>query len=114
MNLLKVFGVYNKYKYPKSKVNIDTLSNDRDDLKYGRTPYFIEKTIFLKVLIEGKANLYSYHHKNRDLFLHNLENSPIEQLVYKDFLVSKVGAITAKNNMNKQQLANSLICESIP
>ena len=107
IDVIKEFGINNTSKYIKSTVNIDTSSENINKLSNERNPIFIEKELFLKVLVEGKFNLYEY--QNKDLkFFYNSENSNIEQLVFKSY-ITNVDKI-AKNYMFKQQLSNDLKC----
>ena len=57
---VKEFGIYNKLKYVRFTVEIDRSSDNITTLSKERRPIFNKETLFLKMLIEGKANLYSY------------------------------------------------------
>ncbi|RIH62758.1 porin family protein [Mariniphaga sediminis] len=108
---VKEFGINNISKYIRHKVKIDRSSNDINDLSNDRNPAFMEETHFLKVLIEGKINLYSYKEGNPIRYFFNKGNSGIEQLVYKEYTTSenKVGV----NAQFKQQLWLLLRCPCI-
>lgn len=111
LKTVKEFGLDNKFKYIRKKVKIDTSSNKFSELTKDRNPFFKEKEIFLKVLIEGNANLYLYENDNQTRFFYNLDASTIEQLIFKEYLVKY--NLVGKNNMFKQQLWNNLTCENI-
>jgi hypothetical protein len=64
------FGVYNVSKYIRSKVKIDRSPNQLDKLANGKDPIFEEEILFLKVLLEGKANLYLYQESDHFLFFY--------------------------------------------
>ncbi|WMI65357.1 tRNA modification GTPase [Aestuariibaculum sp. YM273] len=111
INSIKEFGINNTSKYLRSKVQIDRSSNQFDKISQEKTPNFIEETIFLKFLIEGSANLYKYEDGNLIRFFYNVENSKIEQLVYKPYKTNNNRI--AKNNRFRNQLWNDLKCADI-
>lgn len=105
---IKEFGIYNVSKYIRSNVKIDRSEENINDLSYDKNPIFKEEQLFLKVLIEGKANLYFYEDGNLVRFFYNVSNAPIKQLIYKSYHASnfKIG----KNNRFRQQLWIDLKC----
>lgn len=76
-----------------------------------RKPIFVNETLFLKVLIEGEANLYYYQENNLRRFFYTVSNKEIEQLIYKQYITTN--KIIKKNNGFKQQILNELKCPSI-
>ncbi|AFL81577.1 hypothetical protein Aeqsu_2115 [Aequorivita sublithincola DSM 14238] len=111
MNSVSEFGIKNKFKYVRAKVAIDRSSDDSNFLTITKTPKFEEEDLFLKVLMEGDANLYEYTDNNLQRFFYKTETVPLEQLIYKRFRAS--AAVIAKNDQYKQQLLNNLRCEDI-
>ncbi|MDH7912651.1 tRNA modification GTPase [Winogradskyella sp. SYSU M77433] len=111
INSVKEFGVYDRFKYSRHTVDIDYSSSRNEDLNRNYLPDFKEETLFLQVLIEGKANLYSYINAEVSRYFFSTEDKNVEQLVYKEFL-NESDKIT-KNNQYKQQLINNLQCSSI-
>lgn len=107
---VKEFGVNNVSKYIRAKINIDRSSDQIHHMSNKRNPIFQEELVFLKVLIEGQASLYLYVDANLTRFFYQLNDSEINQLVYKRFLV---GNNTSKNNYFRQQLFLQLKCEEI-
>ncbi len=105
---VKEFGINNKTKYVRSFVKIDQSSENINILSYERAPSFTEETLFLKVLVEGKANLYQYEDGILIRYFFSKESSDIEQLVYKSYK-TKNNKIT-ENNSFKNQLWNDLKC----
>lgn len=103
----KEFGIYGKYKFIRKVVNIDQSSTKLKELSNERKPNFKEKKVFLKVLIEGKASLFSY----RELYFYSIHNLKIEPLVFKEYY-NKYKQIF-KNNDYKNQLLKDLECTSI-
>ncbi|OBY65302.1 outer membrane beta-barrel protein [Polaribacter reichenbachii] len=108
---VKGFGVYGSSKYIKAIVNIDKSSKILKELNEFKEPKFEQEEIFLKVLIEGDTNLYSYKNGNLVRFFFNKNNSEIEQLIFKKYKTTE-GKI-AINDKFKQQLWVSLKCENI-
>ena len=105
---IREFGIDNISKYVRSNVNIDRSSENINKLSNDRNPIFKEEELFLKVLVEGKANLYLFEDGSLRRYFFNKENTTIEQLVFKSYKTSndKIG----KNNRFKNQLWNNLKC----
>jgi len=57
---VKEFGIYNFSKYIRSTVDIDRSSKNLKNLTTSRYPVFKAEELFLKVLVDGKYNLYEY------------------------------------------------------
>src|SRR5699024_5886339 len=109
---VKEFGINNISKYVGRKVLIDkTYNDDIRKLTEESKPVFEEEDLFLKVLIEGKASLYAYVEGRLKKYFYSVNDSKIEQLIFKKFLDkdSKVRA----NNTYKQQVFNNLKCSTI-
>jgi hypothetical protein len=104
------FGVANSL-YQRKTVQIDRSSKRVSELSHNRNPDFKEETLFLKVLVQGNGVLYSYTDKNLESFFYTVNDSNVEQLVYKKYYINTT-QIT-ENNLYKQQLLNSLSCKDI-
>lgn len=104
------FGVSNVLKYVRCTVSIDRSSDDVNFYSTSSKPLFSQETIFLKVLVEGKASLYQYGDEAILRFFFNKENSKIEPLICKSYKTStdKIGT----NNAFKNQLWIELKCET--
>ena len=107
----KEFGIYSISKYIRSTVKIDKSKENLDDLSYDKEPTYVEEVLFLKVLVEGKSNLYYYVNGNLQRYFYNKDNSTIEPLVYKKYLVSE--NVVEENNQFKRQLWADLKCPTI-
>jgi len=107
---VKEFGIYNVSKYIRAKTNIDKSSEQIDKMSSERNPNFQEELLFLKVLIEGKASLFLYIDGNLTRFFYKLNDSEIQQLVYKRYLIDDK---ILENNSFKQELFLKLKCEEI-
>lgn len=110
INSIKEFGIYSQSKYIRSTVNIDRSSEDLNELSTSKSPVFNEEQLFLKILVEGKANLYSFRDRRLIRFFYK-KASNIEQLVFKSFLIDDTNI--GKNKEYQRQLWKDLKCQSI-
>lgn len=116
---VKEFAIYNISKYVRKTVKIDQSSEDIDELSTDKNPVFNEKQLFLKVLIEGKANLYEAGNSKK--YFYNVDSSNIQQLIFKSYLAYNNSLISEGkpdynikvNNQFRQQLWENLKCSSI-
>ncbi len=108
---VKEFGVYGYSKYKRFVVDIDRSSNKLSELSNIRTLSFKEETIFLKVLIEGDADLFLYENNSLRRYFYKTKKIKIEQLAFKQFY-NKDGDIQ-KNERFKQQLWINLTCDGV-
>lgn len=111
MHNIKEFGIHKSSRYIKEKVQLDR-SNDYNFAKMSESmqPEFKEEEVLLKVIIEGKASLYSYTDERLQRFFYKMNDSEIEPLIYKRYLIvssSKIGS----NQLFKQQLFNDFKCD---
>lgn len=108
------FGIDNISKYKKFEINIERSGNNISELTENKNPVWKEEKLFLKVLVEGDATLFSYTDGNIYKYFFKTNNSPVEQLIYIKYLnsSSENGAIgsVSENNQYKQQLFNTLKC----
>lgn len=107
---VKEFSIENVSKYVRATVNIDRSSENINSLSHEKNPIFNEETLFLKVLVEGKSNLYEYTAVNLNRFFYKTENSNIEQLVFKSYQIDQ--STIGKNFSFRQQLWANLKCSS--
>jgi hypothetical protein len=101
------FGIYGQSKYKTIRVNIDRsvfiLTGPST-----KNPVFKKETLALKVLVEGTADLYYYEDNAVVRFFFNVQDTAVEQLVYKEYLVD--AERIAKNEQFKQQLWTRVSC----
>ncbi|WP_445721743.1 tRNA modification GTPase [Flavobacterium sp.] len=105
------FGTYNFNKYIRYSINIDRSSEFMNNISQEKNPKFILETLFLKVLIEGNANLLQYTDKSLNRYFFSVNKSDLTQLVYKSY--ENEDRKVLKNNEYRQQLFNSLKCDNI-
>lgn len=108
---IREFGIDSEAKYIRTKVNIDRSTDDINKMTMDRNPVFNQEQLFLKVIIEGNACLFSYDDINISRYFYKFNDSEISQLVYKRFL-NNLKEIE-QNNLFKQQLFNDLKCNNI-
>ncbi len=106
---IKEFSIFNKSKFIKANVKIDESSQNFNTLTYSADPEYIEMTVLLKVLVEGKSNLYYFENENYDRFFYSV-NDKIEQLVYKQYY-NEEGNIST-NETYKQQIFVNFKCNN--
>lgn len=101
------FGINDVSKYVKEEVKIDISLNHVSNLSYLKEPNWETRTVFLKVLLEGKSSLYFYTSPGLNRYYYNIENGEVIQLIYKRYQTNE-GTIGA-NEAYKQQLYNSFL-----
>jgi hypothetical protein len=108
---IKEFGISSSAtKHIRATVKIDQSLNEISYLTNSRNPLYKTETVFLKVLIEGKASLYVYVFGNEIRFFFSSSNYSYEPLVYKKYLNGKN---VLENDTYKQQLLNTLTCSNL-
>lgn len=103
----KEFGIDGVVRYLRVTLKIDRSPWKLESLSKDKDPEWSEETLFLKVLIEGKASLYHFKEGSLDRFFYSVDNLPISQLIYKQYQVNQ--SQTAYNNKFRQQLASDVI-----
>jgi hypothetical protein len=108
---VKEFGIYNFSRFVRADVKIDRSKTKLKDLSQDKEPEWSDEQIFLKILIEGKATLYYYQDFYHTRLFYSIDNSPITQLVYKEYY-STDGQLKA-NAKFRQQLWAYMRCNCI-
>ncbi|OVE57413.1 tRNA modification GTPase [Chryseobacterium mucoviscidosis] len=105
---IQEFGVDNEQKYIRKSVMIDLSSDQLQEMSYEKKPNFTEKTVFLKYIIDGKADLFYYEHDDLERFFFSVNDSEVKQLVYKPYYIesSSIGY----NEEYKKQILDNLKC----
>lgn len=106
ISTIKEFGIDGVVRYVRATLKIDRSPWKLESLSKDKDPEWSEETLFLKVLIEGKASLYHFKEGSLDRFFYSVDNLPISQLVYKQYQVNQ--SQTAYNNKFRQQLASDV------
>ena len=71
---VKEFEITGISKFIKQKVDYEVSSDELHLLIENRNPIFEKKTLFLRVLVEGKASLYSHQDRNVVRLFYQMEN----------------------------------------
>jgi len=95
------FGITNACKYVNANVKIDLQTKPAVGEKNEVIPVWSRERLFLKVLLEGKAKLYSYDAGKLKRFFYSLNDTAIIQLTY---LEAYVNSNLIKNTSYQQQL----------
>lgn len=110
INQIQEYQVSENY-FIRAEVNIDRTKDDIRSLSNNPHPKFTKETIFLKMLLDGKADLFIYSNGALRRFFYRVDDNKIEQLVYLNYL--KEPNNIAVNKKYQQQLFNDLNCEGI-
>jgi hypothetical protein len=106
----KEFGIVGSIKFVREVLDIDQSTDDLSSLGNSRNPIWKKDTAYLKVLVEGKANLYSFQNGNLFRYFYKVEDKEVSQLIYKRFFLSS--GVIAENKSFQQQLFNDVRCSS--
>ncbi|MGM0634907.1 MAG: tRNA modification GTPase [Bacteroidota bacterium] len=107
---VKEFGVDDYLKYIRVTTKIDRSSENFEKMDNQRAPRFKEEELFLRVLVEGKANLYAYTDNSLRRYFYKKDDVELKQLIFKSFIVNN--SKVSKNNRYRQQLLHELKCPS--
>lgn len=101
-----------EHKYRRFRVNIDRSSNKITTLTGFRNPDFKSEVLFLRVMVEGAASLFSYHERDDlDRYFFKMADADVQQLVYKRYYVKDNEVST--NEDYKNQLLVALVCGDV-
>ncbi|SHH62735.1 hypothetical protein SAMN04488109_4714 [Chryseolinea serpens] len=84
---IKELGVGNA-RFIRTTLMAELATRDIRKISVNKNPEWKEQTLFLRVLVEGKANLYHHRTKGFDYFFFSIDNGDIKQLVYKLYLLT--------------------------
>lgn len=106
---VQLFEIYNRGKFISEKVKIDKSSSDLSKLSGNREPNYVEEELFLKEIVNGKADLYEYVDGPLVRYFYKLNEDKPTQLIYKayDHDVNQV----AYNKDYIMQLQKDLNCD---
>ncbi|MFK7948516.1 MAG: hypothetical protein AB8G11_13070 [Saprospiraceae bacterium] len=114
INEIKAFEIYNVSKYIRYQGKVDISTDLTNSLTTDKEPILEEKTIFLKVLLEGNSTLYHFRSNKLTRFFYKIKDNNIEPLIYKRYLVQIDGNKQAADNAKfRRQLLVSMQCESM-
>ncbi len=102
---VREFGLNGSYKYVNANVKIDLQTKPAIGPKNELISVWTRERLFLKVLQEGKAKLYSYDNNKLERFFYSLNDTAVIQLIYLETLN---GQTLIKNTGYQQQLWSSV------
>lgn len=105
------FGIDNTVTFKRAKVKMDRSSDDLGKLSETGQPVWEENNLFLRLLVQGEATLYSFREGNLIRYFYETKSTPLEQLLYLRYILTKDGKSTGdlkENNYYKQQLNNNV------
>ena len=85
---IKELGVGNA-RFIRRTLTAEFAERDIRKLTVNKNPEWTEQTLFIRVLVEGKANLYHHRSKGFDYFFFSVDGGDIKQLVYKLYLLTE-------------------------
>lgn len=109
---IKEIGIADQFKFEKHSVKMDDTDFNSNRLNDNKEGNWTEKTVFLNVLVEGDASLYSYTDSKgtRYFFKVDSKNTGLDQLVYRKYKVSSTEV--SENPQFRQQLYANLMCSN--
>ncbi|MDI9257253.1 outer membrane beta-barrel protein [Flavobacterium sedimenticola] len=108
---IKEFAILNGNKYIRCDVKIEKSQNNPNHLGRNKNPIWFEETIFLKQIVEGTANLYSYTQQNLIKYFYSTPSTAVEQLVFIKYIINDSEVNNVRyNNYFRQQLFNNVKC----
>jgi hypothetical protein len=112
---LHAFQVDGFPMYLKANVDIDTSPTKFNSLNTEKNPVWQKKELFLKMLVSGKAALYSFSEAGSSAkFFYRIGDQPVKQLVYKEYLDREQERFIRENRFFLQQLKVGLDCTPLP
>lgn len=103
---IKEFALENGSKYQRYTVNIDSSSNKIEELSWNPSPEFRSETVFLKLLVDGKAKLFLFQRAGMKRFFYSLGATELEPLVFKEYRNAETSILS--NTTYLQQVSNAL------
>lgn len=101
---IKEFGVYNEVKYVTYNGDIDYSSDNISDLSSSKEPELRKASVFLKEIVTGNKNLYSYQGQNVIRYFYADSGAAIQPLIYKKYLFEGSSSQIATNDDYINQL----------
>lgn len=105
---IQEFGIDHERKYVRKTVMVDQSVEILDKISEKKEPELKEETVFLRYMVEGKANLFYYENKEIRKFFFNVDHSNITPLIYKSYYLTNTQI--SYNEDYKKQLIENLNC----
>jgi hypothetical protein len=111
LSSISKFEIYDIAIYTREEVDLDINSTTANKLDYSEKLDLKKQTVFLKLLVGGKANLYVYQDANLKRFYYQIDDGEIAILIQKEYITSSNKV--AENQNYKGQLYYDLKCNSL-
>jgi len=102
------FRIPNVFKYIRATVPLDISAKSNNQISDSGKPDYQTQTVFLKVIVNGSADLYYYQDGGMKLFFYQAPNYAIRPLIYKKYLTRNDKV--AQNNQYLQELWEHVNC----
>lgn len=116
----KEFGITGGATFVRFSGDIDRSSDIADRLSVQHNPEYKRETLFLRLLVQGKAILYEYIDTPLKRYFYAVDGGEPKQLIYKRYMQQATGpsgsyqtGYAATNAAYKQQIFNDMKCASI-
>jgi hypothetical protein len=106
---VREFGIFNFSRYERYDVDIDTSADQLEGVTTNAAPEFKRDTVFLKVLVQGKANLYTWWSGNLIRYFVKTDTGNPKQLIHKTYYSSAEQTNLLENNLFRNQLVAILV-----
>lgn len=103
---VSAFEILNTVKYIYATIQFDKSSSKVSELSFVRNPEYIEKSGFLKVMVEGKASLYSFTSGGVTKFFVSTEKLKFEPLIHKKYLAEQSDSNTYNSTTSTKIATN--------
>src|SRR5690606_26114883 len=110
-SVVKEYGIEGRYKFKTHTVKVDlSQSVSLNTYSTVKEPKWEKRTIFLNVISEGEATLYSAYVGEEMKYFYSLKSRDAEplQLVYKKYYN---GQVVRENNSFRQELFANVNCD---
>ena len=103
-----------KAKYIRETLEIETSTNNIQNLSTVADLKFVTKTIFLKSVIDGKNSLYKYESSDiPERFFFKSNNGLIQWLIFKKYYNTEQNGLISLKQTYKKQLYTNADCSEI-
>ncbi|WP_026839241.1 outer membrane beta-barrel protein [Gillisia sp. JM1] len=111
VNDILEFGIGDDIKYVSRNVEIEVPGTGNNKVESAKDPVLINKRVFLKVILEGDANLYEYAPGGQTKYYYNIsDKEEIKPLIYRKYTNENNKIL--ENNEFKKQLFDDLHCSN--
>lgn len=111
INDIQEFGVDTKFRFKRFFVSIDKSSRNSNNLTYNEIGNFEDELVFLKTIIKGKIDLYSYSSEKTQIYFYSTSDNESKQLIYRKYKDAENRIKTIEDY--KKQLWDNVKCDKI-